>query len=534
MRLADKILVSLAMAVVLSSGASAATITGSVTGPDGKPFMGAFVVAENTQNKMTVSVLSDEHGRYHIGNLPAAAYTVKIDTVGYKSDPRTGVTLTADQAMSADFALQKGMVLWSDLSTYQGRQLLPKIAKHDLSHNDVFFTTCFQSCHSFQKRMLGAGPLDKQGYRSLVDYMRETMMAEGRPMSDAQADDFASYMETAFGPNSPKPKSPAKMPQYKSLVRSFSPGAMNIVYVEYDFAASKGMGPWSAAEDKDGMLWIPYYGRGNEVVRLNPDTAEQTRFPLSFSKTAGIHSAVPAPDGTVWFTEASLGRIGHLDPHTKKIVEYQNPRLPDGRRTGAHTIRVDKSGMVWVSGGPAISEFDPKQETFKHFDLGSTYGNVPGNNGDQWFTSFRQDGPIGRVKDGVLTTFDPPTKGKPQRLEVDSNGIVWFTERRGNKIGRLDPETKAFKEFPLPGPEASPYAIGIDKAGMIWYSSHEQDTLNRLDPKTGKVTEYPYPHSEISMREFFVDSKGRMWYASSANNKVGYFYFNDASDSAAK
>ena len=122
MRLADKILVSLAMAVVLSSGASAATITGSVTGPDGKPFMGAFVVAENTQNKMTVSVLSDEHGRYHIGNLPAAAYTVKIDTVGYKSDPRTGVTLTADQKTSVDFALQKGMVLWSDLSTYQGRQ----------------------------------------------------------------------------------------------------------------------------------------------------------------------------------------------------------------------------------------------------------------------------------------------------------------------------------------------------------------------------------------------------------------------------
>ena len=108
MRLADKILVSLAMAVVLSSGASAATITGSVTGPDGKPFMGAFVVAENTQNKMTVSVLSDEQGRYHIGNLPAATYTVKITAIGYKSDPRTDVRLTADQKTSFDFALQKG------------------------------------------------------------------------------------------------------------------------------------------------------------------------------------------------------------------------------------------------------------------------------------------------------------------------------------------------------------------------------------------------------------------------------------------
>jgi virginiamycin B lyase len=110
---------------------------------------------------------------------------------------------------------------------------------------------------------------------------------------------------------------------------------------------------------------------------------------------------------------------------------------------------------------------------------------------------------------------------------VDDHGIVWFTERQGNKIGRFDPKTETFKEFPLPGPEASPYAIGIDRDRMIWYSSHEQDTLNRLDPRTGEVVEYPYPHSEISMREMFPDSRGRLWYGSSVNNKVGYFYIDN-------
>ena len=95
-------------------------------------------------------------------------------------------------------------------------------------------------------------------------------------------EDIVSYLTTAFGPDSPKPQSPADMPEYKSLVRPFSDKAMNIAYVEYDFAGSKGLGPWSAVEDKDGMMWIPYYGRGNEVVRLNPKTAELTRFPLPF------------------------------------------------------------------------------------------------------------------------------------------------------------------------------------------------------------------------------------------------------------
>src|SRR5580700_6281710 len=352
--LAGKALGSVALTACLASAAWGATITGSVTGPDGKPFMGAFVVAENAQNKMTVNVLSDQQGRYHIDRLPAATYTVKITAIGYQSDPRTDVHLTDDQKASFDFALQKTPVRWGDLTTYQGRQLLPKTPNHDLSYKDPFFTTCFQSCHSFQTRMTPTA-FDEDGWRARVKYMRDTMGAGGGRMTDQTVEDFTAYLTTAFGPNSPKPQSPADLPQYKSLVRPFSPAAKNNPYVEYDFHGDNGLGPWSAVEDKDGMMWIPYYGRGNEVVRLNPKTAELTRFPLPFSQTAGIHSAVPAPDGTVWFTEATLGKIGHLNPQTKEITEYPDVS-PDGRRIGKHTIRVDESGYVWTSSGP-ISRF---------------------------------------------------------------------------------------------------------------------------------------------------------------------------------
>src|SRR5215467_5940332 len=136
MRLIENGLLAVALTVPLASTALGATITGSVTGPDGKLFMGAFVVAENPQTKMSVSVLSSPQGRYYIGNLPAATYTVKISAIGYSSDPRTGVTLTADHKASFDFALKKTKVRWSDLTTYQGRQLLPKTKDHNLSHQD--------------------------------------------------------------------------------------------------------------------------------------------------------------------------------------------------------------------------------------------------------------------------------------------------------------------------------------------------------------------------------------------------------------
>jgi len=522
--------IGFALTVVTAPLSFGATITGTVKGPDGKPFMAAFVIAENAQNKMTVNVLTDQQGRYYAGNLPAATYTVRIRAIGYKSDPHANVQLSRDQKASFDFALQKTPVRWSDLNTFQGTQLLPKTKAHDLSkrYGDTFFSSCLISCHSFQSQMAGKTWTD-EGLRNAVKYMRDVIIGgEGGGMNDEKFEDIVAFMINEWGPNSPKPQSPEELPEYRSLVRPFNPRAMNIAYVEYEFPAAKGLGPWSAVEDKNGMMWIPYYGRGNEVVRLNPKTAEMTKFSLPFAKTAGIHSAVPAPDGSVWFTEAAMGKIGRLDPATNQIVEYQNSPLPNGRKTGTHTVRVDDKGRIWSSGGPAISMFDPLTKEFSHFDLGATYGNVVGQNGDEWFTSFRDDGPIGRVtKDGVLSKFYPPTKGKPQRLQLDTDGTVWFSERSGNKIGHFDPQTETFKEYDTPGPSGSPYAIAIDKNHMIWYSSHEQDTFNRLDPKTGDVIEYPFPHAEISMREIFTDSQGRMWYASSDNNKVGYFYMND-------
>src|SRR5580704_5023822 len=114
-------LIALIVSVVPVSHAAA--ITGTVKGPDSAPFQGAFVEAQNSQSRITVVVLSDSQGHYRIENLPAGGYRVQIRAVGYRSDPRTGVNLTGDQDASFDFALQKGVVRWNDISLYQAEQL---------------------------------------------------------------------------------------------------------------------------------------------------------------------------------------------------------------------------------------------------------------------------------------------------------------------------------------------------------------------------------------------------------------------------
>src|SRR5437870_5237728 len=190
------------------------------------------------------------------------------------------------------------------------------------------------------------------------------------------------------------------------------------------------------------MIWSPYYGRVNEVTRLNPNTGELIRFPLPFKKTAGIHSAIPSSDGTVWFTEAALSKIGHLNPDTEEITEYEN-LYPDGKPAGTHTVRVDENGRVWTSGGTTISSFDPKTKEFTHYGVAGTYGNVVGQNGDQWFTVFREgDSTIGRFnpKTGEVTEYPfPHSEISMREFFLDSQGRMWYGSPANDKIGYFIP-----------------------------------------------------------------------------------------------
>jgi virginiamycin B lyase len=520
--------------VVAGSCAYGATVSGTVKGPDGAPFKGAFVQAQNKKTRITVNVLSGSGGRYRAENLPAGEYDLRIRAIGYRADARTGVTLTAGQDATFDWALQKAAVRWSDLTLYQGEKLLPDLPGKELLFGPTASggrdAPC-QICHGFQTRMASV-TRDESGWEDRIQYMRETERFQLAPrINDQDAARLASYLTSLFGPDSVLPKSAADDPEYKSLVRSFPDDAMNIVYVEYDLPGPNRM-PFSAVPASDGSVWIPYYGPANKIARLNPQTGEVREFPVPNQGTAAIHSVFPAPDGSVWLAEFGANKLGRWDPKTETITEYADAYLPGKEGLvlggGKHTVRVGRDGIAWSSGWP-LSRFDPESGKFTHFSE-TTYGVALDKDGNCWFTEYAPEGKIGKVdgKTLKLTTWTPPAAGKvySRRIQIDSDGAIWFSESEAGKIGRFDPKTQTFKQYPLPGPNPSPYAMNLDRSHQIWYSSEYLDELGRLDPKTGKVTEYPFPHSEITMREFFFDSRGRMWYASPSNNKVGYFYLS--------
>ncbi len=522
--------VLLLLSCILWGGAvgQAATITGTVTGADSEPFRAAFVEAQNLKTKITVMVLSDNNGRYRIENLPAGEYDVQIRAVGYKAEPHTGINLTTQQSATALFTLQKAVVLWSDLSIYQGEVLLPNLPGKRVLLTDgttpIRDSPC-QICHSFQNKMAPA-VRDAAGWRNRVDFMKNTIRCCGgsdTAVSDKDEDDLVSYLTLLFGPNSILPASPTDDPKYKGTLRPISDDALNIVYVEYELPGPNRM-PWSAVPDGRGYSWMPYKSDVNKIGRVNEETGVVDEFKVPGEGVIQVHSVFPALDGSVWLTELTRpSALGRWDPKTQQITNY-----PD--TVGKHTVRAGPDGTICSTGKIAL--FDPKTEKYTHYDENAfAYGAVFDKQGNCWFSEYDKQGKIGRIdaKTHQLKLWTTPTAKSghqvyARRIDVDKQGMIWFAESEASQIGRFDPETETFKEFPLPGPMGTPYAMNLDKDDYIWYASEYMDVFGRMDPKTGKTIEYPFPHSENSAREFFVDAQGRNWYASPPNNKVGYFY----------
>jgi virginiamycin B lyase len=102
------------------------------------------------------------------------------------------------------------------------------------------------------------------------------------------------------------------------------------------------------------------------------------------------------------------------------------------------------------------------------------------------------------------------------------DGSVWYTGQRANVIGRLDPATGAFTEWPLPTPSSGPHGLVPDKDGNIWYTGNGAALIGKLDPRTGEITEYKMPdpaardpHTPI----FGLD--GMLYFTVQAGNFVG-------------
>jgi len=95
----------------------------------------------------------------------------------------------------------------------------------------------------------------------------------------------------------------------------------------------------------------------------------------------------------------------------------------------------------------------------------------------------------------------------PHNITVTPDGIVWFAMYRGNGVGRLDPRTGEFRNYPIPTPRSVPHGIEWALDGSIWFTEQVGLKVGRLDPKTGEIQEFP----NCGGNSMSKDSKGNIY-----------------------
>jgi TonB-dependent Receptor Plug Domain. len=92
----------------LQAQTSLGQIAGNVVDSTGGAIPGATITITNTGTQAVRSINSDGSGFYTATNLPIGNYTVSISKTGFRGETRTGLVLSADSHLTANFELQVG------------------------------------------------------------------------------------------------------------------------------------------------------------------------------------------------------------------------------------------------------------------------------------------------------------------------------------------------------------------------------------------------------------------------------------------
>jgi streptogramin lyase len=151
--------------------------------------------------------------------------------------------------------------------------------------------------------------------------------------------------------------------------------------------------PGKIAVGADGNLWFTLWVPVRKVagveerfgnayaVRITP-SGQMTRFKLpgpAKERNFAPGGIAAGPDGNLWFTDPSLGRIGKLSPVTGAITEYDLDVAP-------YAIVAGPDGNLWFTSGGGIGRISPvgKVRMFPHSGGGSRI--VAGSDGNIWFS----------------------------------------------------------------------------------------------------------------------------------------------------
>ena len=104
--------------------------------------------------------------------------------------------------------------------------------------------------------------------------------------------------------------------------------------------------------------------------------------------------------------------------------------------------------------------------------------------------------PTGQATRVIITQWDMPRRGTVSHdMDVDSNGIFWYTDESRMFLSKLDPTTNEFTEYPLPpvpdGDIPGARDIQMDREDNAWFAMRTPGSgtiLAKFDPRTEELS----------------------------------------------
>ncbi len=342
-----------------------------------------------------------------------------------------------------------------------------------------------------------------QGYDSPAAW-RE-LMATMVSLPAAQARTISEYLAKHF---------PAKPERIPNLIAGDFP-----IEIKEWAVPTLGQRARDPIESADGAIW--WTGMWASIVgRLDPETGQMEEYQLPV--TARPHSIVPDDDGYIWYTGNSNATIGRLDPVTGVITEYPTTAKDP------HTAVFHDNGKLYFTAqhSGVLGRLDPATGALTEISTRARpYGIKVGRNG-MLYVAYNGTNAIAEVHPDTLAIryFEiPDPRSRIRRLDIASNGSIWFVNSSLGKIGNLDAKTGIVKEWDSPsGPSSHPYAIAVID-DVIWYneSGMRPDTLVRFDPTSERFQSWAIPSGIGIVRHVWVTKDKNLLIHQSSSNRIG-------------
>ena len=120
---------------------------------------------------------------------------------------------------------------------------------------------------------------------------------------------------------------------------------------------------------------------------------------------------------------------------------------------------------------------------------------------------------------GIFQEFSIPTEGSaPSSITSGSDGNLWFTESKVNKIGRITSQGH-ITEYLIPTPNSVTGQIVSGSDGNFWFYENNGDKIGRITPK-GHITEFPVTAGS-NLVGITSGPDGNLWFTEEGTNKIG-------------